>query len=560
LYKYLVSAIISIYNCEKFIKEKIDDLKLQTIFDRMQIVMINSNSLENEEQIIKPYLSKHPNITYLKTKQRETVYQAWNRGIKMSDAKYITNSNSDDRLRNNALEIMAYELDNHHDIALVYGNHFVTNIENHTFYNHIRSGYGLKPNYDLQIMLNGCHMGPFPLWRKSIHDDIGYFDETMKSAGDYDFWCRIALKYKMKHIPQFIGLYCNNFYGIVNGNMKISKTETMTIKKKYNKQFPPSPKNIPHDFYYLKTGNPFVNISIVTYNRLEFTKQCIESLCKFTDYPHVITVIDNHSKDGTKEYLKELKTTGVIKNLILLDENIGVAKASNIGWLWEPDAEYYLKLDNDIVFQKPRWLTTLVESIEKNKRLGAVGYNFESVSYKIRSKYFLKLRYKSGNLGGACILIPKRVSKKIGYWSEDYGLYGEEDADYGERIKYSQLLNAYMLDENIGIHLPSGKAAIIDTVTFKATDGKEEVLHKEYRDWKDDLRRKNIQDGTFLRNLKLYKKRKTLYKFPDYAFNYITLHYPEKMIKINRESDSLWEEVKNIFNAFLYQTFSKKVP
>ncbi|MBS4012375.1 MAG: glycosyltransferase, partial [Bacteroidetes bacterium] len=100
----------------------------------------------------------------------------------------------------------------------------------------------------------------------------------------------------------------------------------------------------------------FVNICMVTYNRIEFTKQSIESVIKYPSYPYTLTVIDNNSEDGTKEYLEELKENGIIKNLILLEENVGVAKASNLAWSLEPEAEYYLKLDNDIVFEKVDWL------------------------------------------------------------------------------------------------------------------------------------------------------------------------------------------------------------
>ena len=48
--------------------------------------------------------------------------------------------------------------------------------------------------------------------------------------------------------------------------------------------------------------NNYVNIGIVTFNRLEFTRQAIASIVKYTSYPYVITVVDNDSNDGTKEY------------------------------------------------------------------------------------------------------------------------------------------------------------------------------------------------------------------------------------------------------------------
>jgi GT2 family glycosyltransferase/tetratricopeptide (TPR) repeat protein/glycosyltransferase involved in cell wall biosynthesis len=256
---------------------------------------------------------------------------------------------------------------------------------------------------------------------------------------------------------------------------------------------------------YFNQSDSSVNIGMVTYNRLEFTRQAIDALVRTADYPFTLTVIDNNSKDGTKEYLKDLKEKGIIRNLVLLDENVGVAKASNLAWSLEPDTPYYLKLDNDIVMQKKGWLGEMIAVIEAFPQIGALAYNFEPVSYPAQTIGGFTVRVKEhGNLGGACILIPKRTEKLLGVWCEDYGLYGEEDHDYGQRTTIAGFLNVYMAEENAGFHLPAGKAAVIDQTTFKAVDGIEEKEHKGYREMKDNLRKKALESGLFERNIAFY--------------------------------------------------------
>lgn len=273
----------------------------------------------------------------------------------------------------------------------------------------------------------------------------------------------------------------------------------------------------------------FVNIGMITYNRLDFTKPCLEAFERTVDYPHRLTVIDNNSQDGTQQYLRELHARGIIHNLVLLDENVGVAKASNLAWALEPDAAYYMKLDNDIVFQKQCWLSRLVEVIERVPQIGAVGYNFEPVSYPLHEMNGCRIRIKEpGNLGGACILVPKRTERLLGNWCEDYGLYGEEDADYGFRIRCAGLLNAYMEDEEIGFHLPAGKAAAIDNTTLEALDGLEEELHADYRKWKDELRRRNVQ-GPFKQNLERYANDPASWYLPSrFAGDWLRKHRPTR--------------------------------
>lgn len=506
---FRVSAIVSTYASERFIEGRLNDLLEQTLGDQLEIIVVDSNSPENERAIVERYAARHSNIVYIRTDQRETVYQAWNRGARAARGVYLTNANTDDRLRTDALELLAGELDANPSMALVYADFFITGYENMTFNHHIRTGYSIKPDYNPNIMLHGCHMGPQPMWRRSLHDEIGYFDETLVAAGDYEFWCRIACRYPMKHVPLFLGLYLHNPKGICNSNVDLCFNESQQVKERYLNLLPPPRSGLPTGCYYREKvieGN-FVNIGMVTYNRLDFTRQAVAALVEHTDFPYVLTVVDNNSSDGTREYLAELKLTGIIRHLILLDENVGVAKASNLAWSLEPSADYYLKLDNDIVIKKPGWLWEMVRVVEAVTEAGAVGYNFETDSYEAVSAYGVQFRPKSnGNLGGACILIPRRTHDLLGYWCEDYGLYGEEDADYGARIQMAGLFNIYMDDEQVGLHLPAGRAAVIDA-TLTARDGIEEEAQSEYRVWKDDARRLNVLSGRYDRNMKCYAQK-----------------------------------------------------
>ena len=120
--EYLISALVSTYNSERFIRGCLEDLEAQTVANKLEIIVVNSGSEQNEESIVKEFQKKYSNIKYVKTELRETIYTAWNRAIKIARGKYLTNANTDDRHRKDALEILANELDNNPDIALVYGD------------------------------------------------------------------------------------------------------------------------------------------------------------------------------------------------------------------------------------------------------------------------------------------------------------------------------------------------------------------------------------------------------------------------------------------------------
>jgi glycosyltransferase involved in cell wall biosynthesis/GT2 family glycosyltransferase len=136
----------------------------------------------------------------------------------------------------------------------------------------------------------------------------------------------------------------------------------------------------------------------------------------------------------------------------------------------------------------------MVAVVDQVKNVGVVAYNFEAISYPLVEMAGVLLRVKpSGNLCGACSLIPHRTWDLLGDWCEDYGLYGEEDRDYGFRVSQAGLINAYMADEDIGDHLPAGKAALISAATLAASDGQEERSEADYRQWKDRQRSAHLK-------------------------------------------------------------------
>jgi len=102
-----------------------------------------------------------------------------------------------------------------------------------------------------------------------------------------------------------------------------------------------------------------VLIATVTYNRLEMTKATIEGLARTTDLEkHRLWVIDNASADGTPEYLESLP---FLAGLILLETNVGTAKAINLAWANRAPGQPCIKMDNDVVINTPGWLERCVQ-------------------------------------------------------------------------------------------------------------------------------------------------------------------------------------------------------
>ena len=247
-----------------------------------------------------------------------------------------------------------------------------------------------------------------------------------------------------------------------------------------------------------------VNLTMVTFNRIDFTRQSIESIAGTAGHPYELTVVDNASKDGTVELLRDLHSQGVVHHLILNGENEGVAFAANQGWAAGGKA-HYMKIDNDIVFRKAGWLARIVEVCDALPGLGAIAYNFETTSYPLTLVNGQNVRPKRGNLGGGCIMIPGVVHGLVGYWCEDYRPYGEEDYDMYVRLRQLGLRCFYMEDEDVGLHLPEGRATpLVDDGAGSASEEGDPA----YRAQKDRWRARHIGPrGLRQINESLYRAR-----------------------------------------------------
>ncbi len=230
---FRVSAIVSTYKGERFMRGCLEDLAGQTLFaaGELQIVVINSASPQGEDAIIREFVQKYPGqFVYIRTEERETLYAAWNQGIRVSSGKYLTNANVDDRHHPQALQQMAAILDRQPETALVYADCFVTKEENVSWSGVQEKRLKQWPEFSRELLFEYCYLGQAPMWRRSLHAELGEFDAEMKSAGDYEFWLRAAKRHRFHHLAQPLGLYLERPDAISLGNIDLSWREGETAR------------------------------------------------------------------------------------------------------------------------------------------------------------------------------------------------------------------------------------------------------------------------------------------------------------------------------------------
>ncbi|MEY3866720.1 MAG: hypothetical protein RLZZ338_611 [Cyanobacteriota bacterium] len=376
-----VSAIVSTYNSAKFIRGCLETLVNQTLYQKgeLEIVVIDSASQQNEESIVKEFQAKYPNIIYERTSERETLYASWNRAIKMARGVYITNANTDDRLRPDALEFMANYLDNHPDFSLVYPDQLITNTVNDTWEKTKADRRWNWPSFNYSELESRCIIGSQPMWRKSLHEKYGYFRPEFTSAGDYEFWLRIGKTEKLARIPETLGLYYENRQGLEHSS-SLGQQETQKILEEYgitrrgvipktSIPVPISPSELNALPYRqigqstVNIGRPLVSVIIPTKNRPEMLSQAIQSVFNQTFTELEIIVVNDGGVD-VQSVISRLNTRG---NIVYKkhDRPLERSAARNTG-IRSARGKYIAYLDDDDNYY-PNHIETLVKFLENSE-------------------------------------------------------------------------------------------------------------------------------------------------------------------------------------------------
>jgi GT2 family glycosyltransferase/glycosyltransferase involved in cell wall biosynthesis len=128
---------------------------------------------------------------------------------------------------------------------------------------------------------------------------------------------------------------------------------------------------------------PKVCIGIVTYNNLELTAQCLDSIERCTVYPNYeVLVVDNASHDGTPAWLEEKAARQSGLRVVLNNENRGFAPACNQAFA-DTEAEILCFLNNDTVVTQG-WLAAMVRALASDRRIGLVGPSSNGVANEAR--------------------------------------------------------------------------------------------------------------------------------------------------------------------------------
>ena len=180
----LFSIITVVYNGDKYLEQTIKSVLNQSNKD-FEYIIIDGGSNDNSLKIIKKYEKK---IDYWVSEKDKGIYDAFNKGMKVSRGKFIGFINSDDTYKKNALEIISnYYLKNNF-FDFIFGS-----VKKHWGILHGYKPHKIKYSWGFY----SSHSTGFFI-KRDVAQKVGLYNIKYKYHADYDYFYRLIVKKKMR--------------------------------------------------------------------------------------------------------------------------------------------------------------------------------------------------------------------------------------------------------------------------------------------------------------------------------------------------------------------------
>jgi glycosyltransferase involved in cell wall biosynthesis len=185
----LVSIVTPSFNQVHFLKHTIDSV-LQQDYSPIEYIVTDGGSTDGSVELLKTYGNK---INWVSEKDKGQS-DGINKGFRKAKGEIIGWINSDDTYELGAVRKAVEFLQKNPDVDVIYSDCNIILKDGRN------NGIIRTQEFDMYKQLNHGNIIPQPtaFFRRKVFDEIGYLDEKLHYAMDYDFWTRIGKKLKIK--------------------------------------------------------------------------------------------------------------------------------------------------------------------------------------------------------------------------------------------------------------------------------------------------------------------------------------------------------------------------
>lgn len=195
----MVSIVLPTYNGEKYIRESIQSIINQK-FNNWELIVIDDCSTDSTNNIVSEFVSKDKRIKLYRNKKNLRLPASLNVGFAKTSGEYLTWTSDDNLYNPEALKKLVEQLEKDENCGLVFSRmEYIDKNGNN-------SRFSYEPHNIEEIYYHNIVNASF-MYKREVYEDIGEYNTDRFLIEDYDYWLRIARKYKIKYIGDVLYKY-----------------------------------------------------------------------------------------------------------------------------------------------------------------------------------------------------------------------------------------------------------------------------------------------------------------------------------------------------------------
>jgi glycosyltransferase involved in cell wall biosynthesis len=208
----LVTAIVPVFNGEKYLRASLDSIVNQT-YPHVEILVMDDASTDATSEIIASYGAR---VRHVRQESNQGIYGNANDGITLAKGKYIAVYHADDIYDARIVEREVEFLEKHPDVGAVFCKDIFVDGEDRE-YGRLELPREVKGSRPLSFATvfnallenkNRMFVCPTAMVRSSVYRDLGtYRQDAFLNSSDLEMWLRIAQKYPLAILDEYLIRY-----------------------------------------------------------------------------------------------------------------------------------------------------------------------------------------------------------------------------------------------------------------------------------------------------------------------------------------------------------------
>ena len=371
-YKPLISVVIPTYKTPiKYLNEAIKSVENQ-FYDNFEIIVYDDGSRDLDlENYLKRLSAKKLKVFF--SKKNWGISKITNLAVSKSEGEYIVFLDHDDTLSPNALYEVLKIINKNKNVDYIYSD------EDKLSEKGEREDPFFKPDFSYDLLLSCMYITHIRVIKKTTFEKLNGLDSSYDGAQDWDFALRLyEKKGNFFHIPKILYHWRKSASSTASENSNAKNYAYQRQKKlledhlkriKVNATVKDGLWKGSYKIDYTISGNPKVQIIIPFKDKVEYLRDCIDSIKRKTTYKNYeICIVNNQSvKDETKKYISGLKDVVVLN----YNKSFNFSLINNFA-VKRTQSDYIIFLNNDTKIITPNWIENML-SLAQRKDTGAVG-------------------------------------------------------------------------------------------------------------------------------------------------------------------------------------------